>query len=88
MKTIQPTLICVGQRLINKSSLLNTLFNVKFETLAKEAPGLFHDSVDIIFASKEFPTGFNVIDFNGQANDDYQMIELLLTILPRTVLLV
>jgi hypothetical protein len=29
-----------------------------------------------------------VIDFNGQANEDYNMIELLLTSLPRTVLLV
>ena len=68
MKTTQPTLICVGQRLINKSSLLNSLFNVNFETLATGAPVIFHDSVDVIFASREFATGFNVIDFNGQAN--------------------
>jgi len=49
---------------------------------------MFHDSVDVFFDSKEFPTGFNIFDFNGVSNEDPETIELLLKTLPCSILLI
>ena len=53
------------------------------------AAGLFHDSVDALFHSKDNPIGFNVFDFQGEfANKDYKLIGDLFTYMPTTYLLV
>ena len=53
------------------------------------AAGLFHDSVDALFHSKDNPIGFNVFDFQGEfANKDYKLIGDLLNYMPTVYLLV
>ena len=47
------------------------------------AAGLFYDSVDALFHSKDFPMEFNVFDFQGEfVNKDYKLIGDLLTYMP------
>ena len=67
-----PNLLCIGDRNSEKSTLLNTIFDVRFEVIHKavkeKSAGLFHDSVDALFNSKEFPSRMNLFDFQGYAN--------------------
>ena len=83
-----PNLICVGDRLTNKSTILNEMLKSNFERVEKGSGGMFHDSVDVILDSKEYPLGFNIFDFNGISNLDAKTIELLLKTLPNSLLLV
>lgn len=66
-----PNLICIGNRLTKKSTILNSIFKTKFETVEKDSACMFHDSVDLFLSSKEFPIGFNIFDFNGVSNEDH-----------------
>ena len=69
--------------------MLNDIFGLFFEVLEKESAGLFHDSVDAVFTSKEIPLGFNILDFQGLvANKDYTMVESLLENIPQSYILV
>ena len=67
LKTRMPNLLSIGPRGIQKSTLLNGVINSNFEVIhdgtKQEQAGLFHDSVDAIFHSEDFPIGFNVYDF-------------------------
>ena len=57
--------------------------------LEDESAGLFHDSVDVVFDSKDIPMGLNLFDFQGRfANYDMSFIDKILTHLPNTFLLV
>ena len=49
-------LICIGEPGALKSTLLNQVFGFKFETMSREEKQccMFHDSVDVTFASKDF----------------------------------
>ena len=49
---------------------------------------MFHDSVDVMLDSKEFPLGFNIFDFNGISNLDPLTIELLIKSIPNSLILV
>ena len=69
-----PNLICVGDRLTNKSTILNKMLESNFERVELGSGGMFHDSVDVMFDSKEFPLGFNIFDFNGISNLDVKTI--------------
>ena len=69
-----PNLICVGDRLTNKSTILNEMLNSNFERVELGSSGMFHDSVDVMFNSKEYPLGFNIFDFNGISNLDAKTI--------------
>lgn len=88
-ETAANNLLCIGSPSAGKSTSLNEMFAVSFEFLDPKACGLWHDSVDVIFDSKEIPLGFNVFDFHGKmANYDFQMIKDLFEWLPNTYLLV
>ena len=83
-----PTLICIGNPSTKKSSLLNDIFGVEFEVMNDGNCGLFHDSVDALFTSKDMPLEFNILDFQGTvSNKDYLMIEALMSKIPMTYLL-
>ena len=57
-------LICVGNAGAGKSTFLNKMLKMQFETSNKSATKLFHDSVDVIFSNDDLiPTLFNVWDF-------------------------
>jgi hypothetical protein len=57
--------------------------------MEKESAGLYHDSVDALFHSRDLPIGFNVFDFQGKfANKDYKLIGDLMTHMPSNYLLV
>ena len=57
--------------------------------MSEGVSGLFHDSVDALFTSKDMPIDFNILDFQGTvANKDYTMIESLLSHIPMSYLLV
>lgn len=81
-KIAKPNLLCLGPRKSGKSMMLNSLFGIKFDTIEEEALGLFHNSVDVMFDSKEFPSGFNIYDFQGLASSDYKLIVGLLSRMP------
>ena len=88
-KSYYPNLICIGSPGSHKSFFLNKMINAQFEVIEKESAGLFHDSVDALFSSKDNPIGFNVFDFQGKfANEDYILIQDLLTHMPSNYLLV
>ena len=61
-------LLCIGTERAGKSTLINEIFNLNFETIRPGTAGLFHDSVDVTFAAKDFNIGFNIFDFQGRAN--------------------
>ena len=48
--TARGNLLCVGNSNIGKSTLLNQMFNLQFEINTPRSKGLFHQSVDVIFA--------------------------------------
>ena len=92
-------LICIGEPGCFKSTLLNEVFGFNFETMGKNEMkcSMFHDSVDVTFASKDIkheragqkPLQFNVFDFQGsKANYDFRLIYEMLERMPRTYLLV
>ena len=83
-----PNLLCVGKGRSRKSYILNHLFGVQFERLQDDAVGLFHNSVEMLFHSKSFACGFNVVDLQGCASEDHLLLELLLDHLPNALLLV
>ncbi len=57
--------------------------------MKENSAGLFHDSVDALFDSKDLPIEFNVFDFQGKfANEDYKFIGDLLIHMPQNYLLV
>lgn len=62
-KETVPNLLCIGSPKADKSTLLNELFGTSFEIISKKSNGLYHDGVDVIFDSKDFPLGFNIFDF-------------------------
>ena len=81
-------LLCFGSPQARKSNMLNDIFGLGFEVLDKSSAGLFHDSVDALFSSKDIPLGFNVLDFQGTvANRDYKLIESLLSHIPQSYVL-
>jgi len=91
-KVGMPNVLCVGSRQANKSTILNNmLITTEFEVLDNEARKeacLFHDSVDVVFHSSDFQTGFNVFDFQGVAGEDMELIRTMVTSIPNTILLV
>ena len=58
----------------------NRLFRLNFEMMMEDKScRAFHDSVDVIFASKDLDLGFNIFDFHGEkANKDFALIKHLL----------
>ena len=65
--------------------MINDIFGLKFEVVEEGSAGIFHDSVDALFSSKDIPLGFNVLDFQGTvANRDYKLIESLLSHIPQS----
>ena len=82
-------MLCLGPRekFILKSTTLNSIFGINFEVLSTGSIGLLHDSVEIMFDSKEFPSGFNIFDFQGYANNDDILLEGLLQTLPYSLIL-
>lgn len=62
-KNPSPNLICIGSPCSGKSSFLNDMLKAEFEVIEEKSIGLFHDSVDALFTSKDMPIGFNVFDF-------------------------
>ena len=50
------------------------MLNSNFERVELGSSGMFHDSVDVMFNSKEYPLGFNIFDFNGISNLDAKTI--------------
>ena len=83
-------LICVGNSRAGKSYFLNEMLKMQFELSNKTSLGLFHNSVEVTFATPEvIPTKFNVFDFQGQrANEDFELICGLLQQLPFAYLFV
>ena len=93
-------LICIGQPGCLKSTLLNQVFGFKFETMGTDEKkcSMFHDSVDVTFASKDIKHAkkdkqkslqLNVFDFQGsKANIDFKLIKEMLERMPRTYLLI
>ena len=68
--------------------MINDIFGLKFEVVEEGSAGIFHDSVDALFSSKDIPLGFNVLDFQGTvANRDYKLIESLLSHIPQSFVL-
>lgn len=67
--------------------MLNSIYGIQFEVLQRGAIGLFHHSVDVMFDSKEFPSGFNIFDFHGFANKDVNLIEGLLRAVPYSLII-
>ena len=81
--------IFIGEPVIGKSSLINDMLNVKFEQRNRNSPGMYHDSVDVIFHSKEVPMKFNAFDFHERlANRDWHLIRTMLECLPNCFLFV
>lgn len=65
--------------------MINDIFGLNFEVVQEGSAGIFHDSVDALFSSKDIPLGFNVLDFQGtMANRDYKLIESLLSHIPQS----
>ena len=88
-KSHRTNLLCIGSPGTRKSSFLNDMIGASFEVIEDGSACLFHDSVDVLFHSKDLPIGFNVFDFQGEfANKDYKLIGDLLTYMPSTYLLV
>ena len=83
-------LLCVGYPGSGKSQFLNNLFKVSFEEVVdKSSNKAFHDSVDVIFATKGVDLGLNVFDFHGvKANYDFKLILHLIKRIPNVYLLV
>ena len=80
MKNEKPTnnLLCIGDPKSGKSSRLNEIFNIGFETIDSAAVGLWHDSIDVLFHCDELPMEFNLYDFHGNfANNDFTLIKQL-----------
>ena len=91
MKNEKPTnnLLCIGDPKAGKSSRLNEIFNIGFETIDNAAVGLWHDSIDVLFHCDELPMEFNLFDFHGKfANYDFTLIKRLFKQLPNTYILV
>ena len=72
--------------------MLNSLFGHSsfrlFEEIQTGALGLFHDSVDVMFDSKDYTSKFNIFDFQGFACTDHLLIEGLLRELPCSILFI
>ena len=93
-------LICIGAPGTMKSTLLNDVFGFNFEVMStdkKRQCRMFHDSVDVTFASKDIKHEnkqkeqfqLNVFDFQGEkANTDYELIREMLERMPKTMLVV
>ena len=58
-----PNLLCIGDPGTRKSTLLNDMLGSGFEVIEDGSACLFHDSIDMLFDSKDMPMGFNVLDF-------------------------
>ena len=80
-------LLCIGTERAGKSTLINEIFNLNFETISPGTAGLFHDSVDVTFAAKDFNIGFNIFDFQGRANMDFALIKHFIMNLPNVMIL-
>ena len=63
LKMSAPTLLCFGSPLARKSSLINDIFGTEFEVMEESSAGLYHDSIDALFHSRDLPIGFNILDF-------------------------
>ena len=71
--------IFIGEPVIGKSGLINDMLNVNFEQRNRNSPGMYHDSVDVIFHSKDVPMKFNAFDFHERlANRDWHLIKTML----------
>ena len=66
-KNAKPNVLCIGNPKSKKSSLLNHIFNLQFEVIHEgmyeDSACLFHDSIDAVFHSKDFPSECNLFDF-------------------------
>ena len=63
------------------------MLKAEFEVIEEKSIGLFHDSVDALFNSKDMPIGFNVFDFQGRlANEDWELISKMLENMPSAYL--
>ena len=61
---VKGNLLCIGNPNIGKSTLLNQMFNLQFELNCPGSKGLFHQSVDVTFATGDIlPMDVNVFDF-------------------------
>ncbi len=91
-KVRKPNLLCMGARATQKSTLLNIMLSSDFEVIHEGSKSqnacLFHDSIDAIFDSKDFPIGFNVFDLQGYACEDFFLIEKLLKNMPDVFIMV
>ena len=54
--------------------------------MTENSAGLFHDSFDALFDSKDLPIGFNVFDFQGKFTKEHY--KLLVDLLPHKCILV
>lgn len=68
--------------------MLSSDFEVIHEGSKSQNACLFHDSIDAIFDSKDFPIGFNVFDLQGYACEDFFLIEKLLKNMPDVFIMV
>ena len=43
--------------------MINDIFGTEFEVMEESSAGLYHDSIDALFHSRDLPIGFNILDF-------------------------
>ena len=98
-RQVDCNLICIGEPGTMKSTLLNQVFGFKFEVMGTDPKQcrMFHDSVDVTFASKDIKHTtnpnqqfeLNVFDFQGdKANQDFKLILEMLERMPNSMLVV